>query len=300
LNLEFLAAYQMALETNGFDHWVEFIRRGRIGEVAMLTRKAKTVRLVGTWSLIWLLPFGISQRSFSAEASPVVAPLTSEQVVERMVAMNQQRAEALRSYTATRLYHLEYHGLKDKSADVVVKMTYHWPDRKQFIIVSENGSELLRNRVLKRLLRAEVEAMQEENRQRSAIHPDNYEFRLVGYERAPRTEFYVLDVTPKVNDKFLFRGRIWVEAQDFAIARIEGEPAKNPSWWTKRNDIQHSYKKWGDFWLPARNETVTQLRIVGRAWLTIEYKDYEITEVRSVQATSPVEASATVTFVEKK
>ena len=266
----------------------------------MLTRKTKTVRLVGTWLLIWLLLLGLSQRSSSAEETPIAAPLTTDQVVETMVGMNQQRAQALRSYTATRVYHLEYHGMKDKSADVVVKMTYQWPDRKEFTIVSENGSEMLRNRVLKRLLKAELEAMQEENRERTAINPENYEFRLVGYERTPHHEFYVLEATPKVKNKFLFQGRVWVDAQDFAIVRIEGEPAKNPSWWTKRNDFQHSYKKWGDFWLPARNETVTQLRIFGRALLTIEYKDYEITEVRSVQAASPVEASATTALLEKK
>jgi len=215
-----------------------------------------------------------------------------------MVAMNQQRAEALRGYTATRVYHLEYNGRKDKTAEMVVKMTYRWPNQKEFTIVSESGSRMLRNRVLKRLLKAELEAMQEENRQQTAIRPDNYEFRLAGYERTTRHEFYVMEVTPKAKNKFLFRGRIWVDAQDFAIVRIEGEPAKNPSWWTKRNDFQHSYEKWGDFWLPARNETVTQLRIFGRAFLTIEYKDYQLTEVRSLQAPPRAEVSAVLTLPE--
>ncbi|MBI3671052.1 MAG: hypothetical protein HY237_14890, partial [Acidobacteria bacterium] len=149
----------------------------------MLIRKTETVGVVGTWLLVWLLLLGLSQQSSSAEKTAVAAPLTTDQVVEKMVGMNQQRAQALRSYTATRVYHLEYHGVKDKSADVVVKMTYHWPNRKEFTIVSEIGSEMLRNRVLKRLLKAELEAMQEENRRQTAIHPDNYEFRLVGYEQ---------------------------------------------------------------------------------------------------------------------
>lgn len=211
------------------------------------------------------------------------APLATEQVVEKMVARNRQRTEALRSYSASRVYHLEYHGLSHKRADLVVKMAYQWPDRKEFTILSESGSKILVNRVLKRLLEAEVEAAQSENRERSAIHPDNYTFRLVAYEQTPQRDFYVLEVTPKVKTKFLFRGRIWVDAQDFAIARIEGEPAKNPSWWTKRNLIQHTYQKVGEFWLPARNETLTQVRIAGRSLLTIEYKDYELTEVDGLQ-----------------
>jgi outer membrane lipoprotein-sorting protein len=266
----------------------------------MWIQESRACRLAAPWLLIGSLLLGAPLRNSSAEGNLVVALLTTDRVVQKMVTMNQQRAEALRSYTATRVYHLEYHGLKDKSADVVVKMTYQWPDRKEFIVVSESGSEMLRNPVLKRLLKAEVEAMQEENRQRTAIHPDNYEFRLAGYERTPRHEFYVLEATPKVKNKFLFHGQIWVDGRDFAIARIEGQPAKNPSWWTKRNDFQHSYTKWGDFWLPDRNETATQLRIVGRAWLTIEYKDYELTEVRSLQTPLAAEASVAGSIAEKK
>jgi len=99
----------------------------------------------------------------------------------------------------------------------------------------------------------------------------------------------VLEAEPKTKNKFLFSGRIWVDAKDFAIVRVEGEPAQNPSWWTKRNLIQHSNKKVGDFWLPARNETATELRLLGRSLLTIEYKDYELTEAASLNTNSATE-----------
>lgn len=221
--------------------------------------------------------------SFAQETS--VAPLTSGQVVQRMVEGNEQRAQALESYRGTRIYNLEYHGLVSKSATLVVAMTYRRPDEKKFCIVSESGSELLQGRVLKRLLEAEVEAMQEEQRRQTAMGPKNYEFRLVAYERTADQSFYVLEVTPRIKNKFLFRGRIWVDGQDFAVARMEGEPAKNPSWWTKRNAIYVTYKKIGDFWLPARNETNTQVRIVGSSLLTIVYRDYEILNAGAVQIT---------------
>lgn len=137
--------------------------------------------------------------------------------------------------------------------------------------------------MLKRLLAAEAEAMQEEQRRQTAMSPENYEFRLATYDHG----FYILEVTPRTNNKFLFRGRIWVEGQDFAVARMEGEPAKNPSWWTKHNAIQVTYAKVGQFWLPARNETNTQLRIVGRSLLTIVYRDYEILSEGTAQIPPP-------------
>jgi hypothetical protein len=76
--------------------------------------------------------------------------------------------------------------------------------------------------------------------------------------------------------QFLYRGKIWVDAKDFAVVRIEGEPAKNPSFWIKRTDITHSYKKVDDFWLPAENHTQSFIRLGGEATLSIEYQDYKI------------------------
>lgn len=212
----------------------------------------------------------------AAQVQPAKAPLTAEQVVEKMVERNEQRARALSSYSGRRVYQLDYNGWSSKSATLVVSMTYQRPDQKEFCIVSESGSDFLQNRVLKRLLDAEVEAMQEAHRRQVALHPENYTFQLVGSERMHDREFFVLDITPRVKSKFLFRGRIWVDGRDFAVARMSGEPAKNPSWWTKRNNINVTYQKVGDFWLPARNETTTQIRFRGRSLLTIVYRDYEI------------------------
>jgi len=215
-----------------------------------------------------------------------------------MVKMNKRRAEALRSYTSVRAYRVE--NSQTRRADLLVKMTYRWPDQKEFTVLSESGSKFLRNHVLKRLVKAEVESMRENERQRKEMDTSNYDFQLAGHERTAVREFYVLEVIPKGRSKFLFRGKIWVDAQDFGIARMEGAPAKNPSWWVTKVDLQHSYQKIGDFWLPRRNETISQVRIFGQSVLTIEYKDYQLTEVRSLQADSSDEASATVAFVEKK
>jgi hypothetical protein len=89
----------------------------------------------------------------------------------------------------------------------------------------------------------------------------------------------VLDARPQSNNKFLFRGRIWVDAKDFAIIRVEGEPAVNPSWRTEKTDFQRHYRKIGDFWLPESNESKTKVRVFGTAVLTIDYRDYQITRV---------------------
>jgi hypothetical protein len=42
--------------------------------------------------------------------------------------------------------------------------------------------------------------------------------------------------------------------------------------------------KIGDFWLPAHNKSVTQVRLGGAATLTIDYTDYQITGLNRTDA----------------
>lgn len=250
-----------------------------------MTSGDRKLRLMPMIGLVTCLLLAEPATNVSAAQEASVTPLTAEQVVQRMVERNAQRARDLESYRGTRTYDLEYQGLSKKSATLIVAMTYQRPDEKNFCILSESGSDLLQGRILKRLLQAEVEATQETQRGQTAIDPENYEFRLIGYERISDREFYILEVTPRTKNKFLLRGRIWVEGQDFAVTQMEGQPAKNPSWWTKRNAVHVTYEKIGEFWLPARSETNTQVRIVGHALLTIDYQDYEIPSAGGVQIT---------------
>jgi hypothetical protein len=85
-------------------------------------------------------------------------------------------------------------------------------------------------------------------------------------------------VTPKTPEKYLYRGKIWVDAKDFAVTRIEAEPSKSPSVWVKRSQITHKYEKIGNFWLPAQNRTESWIRLGGHALLSIDYQDYNITD----------------------
>lgn len=218
-----------------------------------------------------------------AQQAVVSPPLAADEVMHRVMEMNEARARALENYSSLRSYHLECHCLSHKKADMVVRADYRAPNKKEFTIVSESGSGTVRNRVFKKLLEAEQESMREENQQSSAIIPENYTFQLSDYNKTETDEFYVLEAKPLTKNKFLFRGRIWVSAKDFAITRVEGEPAVNPSWWTLKTDFKRSYQKVGGFWLPESNESETRVRIFGTAVLTIHYGEYQITEAPNVR-----------------
>jgi outer membrane lipoprotein-sorting protein len=219
--------------------------------------------------------------------------LTTEQVVHNLVQRNLQRLQALQAYQGTRSYRAEYHGFPGtRSAEMVVSVKYLFPGKKEFSVQSATGSEFIIDKVFKKLLEAENEALDTETQRRSALNDDNYRFTLIGYESGFSGAAYVLHVEPRTKNKFLYRGRIWVDTEDFAVVRLEAEPAKNPSFWTKKAEIVHVYKKVSDFWLPAYNHSVTAMRLGGRAELTIDYKDYEITGGNSISSVSMLRSAS--------
>jgi len=231
--------------------------------------------------ILLLLRFPVVAQQVTASV-----PLTADEVIRRVVDKNEERAKALESYSGLRSYHLECHCLSHKKADLVVRTDYQAPNKKEFTILSESGSGTVRDRVFKKLLEAEQESMREENQRRSAISPENYTFQLSEYQKTDTDEFYVLEAQPRTKNKFLFRGRIWVDAKDFAITRVEGEPAVNPSWWTVKTNFTRSYQKIGDFWLPKSNESETRVRMFGTAVLNIEYHDYQVTQAGTTTVVS--------------
>ena len=218
-----------------------------------------------------------------SEASISSAPLSADQVVDNLVRKNQERAQALRHSESTRVYRIVYHGFPgDREAEMTVVATYDSPSSKEFKVVSQSGSKLIQDRVFKKLLESEKEAAQSAISARTQLNRDNYNFELIGYESSYAGGQYVLRVSPKSRSKYVYRGKVWVDGIDFAVTRIDAEPSQNPSFWTKTSAIHHEYKKVGAFWLPARNESVSYIRLGGRATLTIEYKDYRVVDARPV------------------
>ena len=198
--------------------------------------------------------------------------------MNKLVQRNLERAQALTAYQGTRIYRLEYRGFPgSRSAEMIVDVSYKTPETKEFTIRSAKGSQLLIKKVFHKLLQSEKEALTEESQARVALNKANYSFALTGYERMPTGLCFILSVEPLTRNKLLYRGRIWVDAEDFAVVRIEAEPARNPSFWTKETRIEQAYAKVGDFWLPLSNRSSSAIRLGGHAYLTIDYQDYRIT-----------------------
>jgi hypothetical protein len=217
----------------------------------------------------------ISAPTSTATLSSTKPALTSSEIVEQMLEHNRARAEGLKHYESIRHYEVEYKGYAAKiGAKLVVEADYDAATGKSFHIISQSGNGLLVDKVLKRLVESEKDADQE--RGATALTPANYKFKLAGIENVDGRPAYMLEVEPLVDSKYLYRGKIWVDAAEFAVARIEAAPAKNPSLWISSTAINHQYTRTDGFWLPAQNRSETKVRVGGTAVLTIDYGKYQV------------------------
>ena len=224
-----------------------------------------------------LMAFSFVAAGVRAEegASIPSATLNSGQIVERMELDNQKRDEALKHYQSVRHYKVEYMGFsKDIAAEMEVEVSYDAASGKSFRIASQSGSKFLCDKVLKRAVDSEMEASKD--KKATALTRGNYKFRLVGNESVGGRPAYVLEVEPLTPSKFLYRGKIWVDAEDFALVKVDAQPAKSPSFWIARTLIQFSNLKAGAFWLPEETRSETKVRIGGTAVLTINYGTYRV------------------------
>ena len=199
---------------------------------------------------------------------------SASDVVTRMLASDTQRQQSLSGYEGTRRYVLVNDHMH-KRAEMVVRVTGDPDGTKHFEIVSETGWKAAQKHVLRKMLESEEEASRPEARFKARLSLDNYELQMVGIDEVDGRSVYAIDVSPKRKEKYLFRGRIWVDAEDYALVRADGNPAKNPSFWTKSVHFTHTYQKNGTIWFPSTTDSLTHARIFGATALKIEYFDYK-------------------------
>jgi hypothetical protein len=198
---------------------------------------------------------------------------TATEIVTRMGSRDLQRQVSIEGYAGMRRYVLDNQKLH-KRAEMLVQVQGDPDGTKHFEVVSEEGWKAAHKHVLRKMLESESETSRPEMRATTKLNLENYDFELIGTEMVADRPAYVLEIQPKRKEKYLFRGRIWVDAEDYALVRAEGSPAKNPSFWTKSTHFVQIYQKSGPLWFPRSTQSVTEAHIFGTTDVDIEYFDY--------------------------
>jgi hypothetical protein len=198
---------------------------------------------------------------------------STDDVVAKMMEADAARQSQMTGYIVLRRYVAMN---KNRHAEMLVRVECDGNGAEHFSIVSEEGSSAIRNHVFRKLLKEEEEASRHGTRKSTRLTPENYNFAIIAKETVETGPAYVLAVSPKSVDKYSIAGNIWVDANDYSIVRIEGQPARSPSFWVHSVHFVHTYEKVGPFWLASSTRTRSEIRIFGDAELTIENTDYTL------------------------
>jgi hypothetical protein len=208
-------------------------------------------------------------------------------VVRGVDASVQSRIDRLTGYTVTEHYAV-FRG-KDEAhpaAEMLVKTTYTRQTGKSYEIVSQSGSSLWRNEVLHTLLDNEKRMSQPGNVETALIDSANYDLKL---DASPRDRLngrdcLVLDITPRHNSEYLFKGKLWVDAQDFAIVQLKGTAAKSAFFLASAAEVSRQYSELDALPMATHAEAVSGSALLGQTTVKIDYSNYQLQLVPDKQA----------------
>jgi hypothetical protein len=184
--------------------------------------------------------------------------------------------EPLRAYRAFRRMHAWSDRFKQEAW--LEAWTELNDGRFDYEIVSEKGSDTIRNRVLRAVLKREQELVNNGDARRGDLTTDNYEFAEAGRESDGA---HVVHITPRRKDILLVEGKMVLSPDGGELLRVEGRLSKNPSFWTSLVNIVRHYARLGGVRVPVATESTAKVKFAGNSQLEVEY-EYESVNGRPV------------------
>ena len=212
----------------------------------------------------------------SSQVTPSTGKIKSPDldVILQRLEDNQHRDPAQsRPYELTREYKVFHGSDKQPTSEVMAQINFVPPDMKTYKVTHARGNST-GAKMVRELLDRETESAKKG--QASEVNRTNYDFVFLRQENFGDVPEYVLGILPKRKDRNLLRGQIWVDASTFRIRRIEGVPAKSPSFWLKNIHITLQFAQLGGKWVPVTFDAVATVRLLGQytlAGLTIRSSD---------------------------
>lgn len=208
-----------------------------------------------------------------AGAAPV-----GEAALDRFLANDQQ---PLREYTAVRRLSAVARGGKMR-ASLVARTSLDPTAGFRYKVLEEEGSGLLRGRVLHAALEAEVQANSRSQAGRGALTRQNYEFP----SSLSTPEGIRVEIRPKRKDALLMEGTMLLTHDEADLLAIEGRLVKRPSFWTRKVDIVRRYGRVAGFRVPVSMDSTAEVLLAGRSTFSMQY------EYESINGTTVTAATA--------
>jgi hypothetical protein len=181
-------------------------------------------------------------------------------ILQRLEDIQHQDPAQARPYEVTREYKVLRGYNTQPTSEVMAQINFVPPDTKTYRIIRAQGDSR-GERMVRELLDRETDSAKR-------VHSDeisrtNYDFVFLRRENFGVVPEYVLGILPKRKDKYLLRGQIWVDASTYRIRRIQGVPAKSPSFWIQTVHITMQFAQLNGMWVPVSFDAIATIRFLG-------------------------------------
>jgi hypothetical protein len=190
--------------------------------------------------------------------------------LERAQAQNRQH---YRAYTLVRDYKMFSGSDRQPKSDVVAQISFVPPNRKTFTIDRVIGASRGEG-VVRKILEHEVKTTAQ-NQGSTDLDEENYNFVYLGMAMVDGHSCYLLQLQPRHKREDLVSGRGWIDAKTYLPRLIDGDLAKNPSWWLKRVHLTLSFGDVDGMWLQTGTRAEADVRIFGEHTLTSNEINYQ-------------------------
>jgi hypothetical protein len=211
---------------------------------------------------------------------PLFAQAADTQTILRGIDQSvRNRVSRVLSFTDVEHYSV-YRGtdLTHPAAQMTVKVTYRKGIGKSYQILEQSGSALIRRFGLMPLLENEETINLPGNVERSWFTSANYDMQLKpgGPQRVQGRACYALAITPRHKAPNALIGTLWVDADSFSIAEVDGIASKNPSIWSGVTHLMRQYADIQGIPMSTHARAESSSSLFGRAIVTIDYGQYQL------------------------
>ena len=217
--------------------------------------------------------------AFARASFPQPALLDEAAIIRGVDATVRARLDEIVSYTVTEHYLVFRNGNEHHpAAEMTVKTDYQRDTGKNYTILSQSGSDVLRKFVLNSILESEKRINQPGVREGSWLTSANYEMKLKpgSPQRINGRDCYVLSINPRRKATNLIAGTLWVDTKDESIVQIEGTASKSVSVFTGPTQVMRQYDLVDGFSEATHARATSSSFMFGPTVVTIDYSDYQI------------------------
>jgi hypothetical protein len=150
------------------------------------------------------------------------------------------------------------------------------------------GDGTVKSQVIARYLSAEVEAQKEQSPS-LAVTPANYKFKYKGRSQLDGREIHIFEVTPREKRAGLFKGEVWIDAATYLRVQESGTLVKRPSIFLKKIVFVRKFEIRDGISVPRQVQSVADVRMVGKAELTIDFSHFSMDTKRAAAGDAEVQ-----------